>query len=86
MVSEAISGTRLGPDLPWDDVDRIIAEVRATARDIRFLKNIITCASSGKKLTDPQITKLMQIAEKRSREKLSALPIHTHIFPRDWCR
>jgi len=83
MVSGAISGTRLGPDLSWDDVDRIVAEVRAIARDIEFLENVINCANSGEKLTDFQIAKLMQTAEKRSCDSSPALAIHTHIFSHD---
>jgi len=83
IVVEAISKTHLGSCLPVKDIDKIVAEIRAKAMDISFLKNVIACIGSGKKLTDLQVTKLMQIADERSRGNPSALAIHTHIFPRD---
>lgn len=73
MVQEAVSEMRLGPGLSTDDIDEIAAKVECIARDISFLKTVITGIGSGKYLTESQITRLMQIAGDKPYDISSAL-------------
>jgi RNA polymerase primary sigma factor len=86
MIWNAISGTYLGSNLPRDDIDGIMAKVIPIAGDIKFLENVIDCASSGEDITDSQIRKLMQIAENRSRQNISALATNNNILTQDRIR
>lgn len=75
IIQEAISGTRLGSDSSTDDIGEIAAKLEMAAKDIFFLKTVIADIGSGKKLIEPQITRLVQIAGEQSYDLVSALEL-----------
>jgi len=75
IIREAVSETRLGSDLSAGDIDKIIARLETTARDIFFLRTVIADIDSSKRLTEPQITRLAQIAGEQSYDLFSALEV-----------
>ena len=75
IIQEAISETRLVSDSSTDDIGEIAARLEMAARDIFFLKTVIADIDSGKKLIEPQITRLVQIAGEQSYDLVSTLEL-----------
>ena len=84
----AISETRLGSDSTAHDTDKhatekIIAKIEILAKDMLFLKTVISDIDSGKKLIKLQITRLVDIIERHSHDLSSALKNQDKEFLQD---
>ena len=80
ILQEVVSETYLESELSEDDVDEIAAKIEVMAKDIFFLKTVIADISSGKRLTEPQITRLVQMAGDNFRDLLTAIEIQDQEF------
>lgn len=83
IIQKAASEMRPGSILLTDNIDELAAKIEMISEDVSLIKKIITHISSGMKPMDLQIARLIEIAERRSYNKLPTLNIRDKEFLHD---